>query len=183
MAKTKEMIRDFRKDKMAVTPLSITGQQVEIVDSFQFSGTTIANTLQRDLNAESIPKMAQQRMLFFLCQLKKFRVNKSILTQSYRAIIESVLTFSVTVWYGSASLHNKNMLEGIVKAASNIILRKATTIISVSSHPANHLFELLPSGKRFRSTSSFPLGSGSGLSTPSLWEAVQSYQSQNHPLW
>ena len=70
------------------------------------------------------------------------------------------------MWYGSAILHNKNMLEGIVKVASNItgcglpsiesicathILRKATTIISDPSHPANHLFDLHPSGKRFRS--------------------------------
>ena len=110
-------------------------------------------------------KPSQQRM-FLLYQLKKFKVSKSILTQIYRAIIDSVSTFSITVWYGSASLHNKNMLEGIVKAASNIIgcelpsiesiyatriLRKATTIISDPSHPANHLFDLHPSGKRFRS--------------------------------
>ena len=58
------------------------------------------------------------------------------------------------------------MLEGIVKTASKITgsklpliksiyttrtLRKATTIISDSTHPANHLFESVPSGKRFRS--------------------------------
>ena len=165
VAKTKEMIIDFRKDKMSVAPLAIKGQQVGIVDSFKFLGTTIADTFKWDINAESIAKEAQQRM-FFLCQLKKFRVSKILLTQIYRAIIESVLPFSTTVWCGSASLHNKNMLEGIVKAASNIIgcelpsiesiyatsiLRKATTIISDSSHPAKHLFELLPSGKRFRS--------------------------------
>ena len=63
VAKTKEMIRDFRKDKMAVTPLSITGQQVEIVDLFKFLGTTNANTLKWDINAESIAKKAQQRVL------------------------------------------------------------------------------------------------------------------------
>ena len=58
--------------------------------------------------------------MFFLRQLKKFRVNKTILTQFYQAAIESVLTFSITVWFGSASIHNKNMHEGIVKTASNI---------------------------------------------------------------
>ena len=104
--------------------------------------------------------------MFFLRQLKKFRVNKTILTQFYQAVTESVLTFSITVWFGSASIHNKNMLEGIVKTASKITgsklpsiesiyttrtLRKATTIISDSTHPANHLFESLPSGKQFRS--------------------------------
>ena len=117
------------------------------------------------ISAEIIAKKAQQRM-FFLRQLKKFRVNKTILTQFYQAVTESVLTFSITVWFGSASIHNKNMLEGIVKTASKITgsklpsiesiyttrtLRKATTIISDCTHPANHLFESLPSGKRFRS--------------------------------
>ena len=58
------------------------------------------------------------------------------------------------------------MLEGIVKIASKITgsklpsiesiyttrtLCKATTIISDSTHPANHLFESFPYGKRFRS--------------------------------
>ena len=95
VAKTKDMIIDFRKDKMAVTPLAIKGQ-VEIVDSFRFLGTTIANTLKWDINAESIAKKAQQ-CIFFLRQLKKFRVSKSMLTQSYRAIVESMLTFSVTL--------------------------------------------------------------------------------------
>ena len=104
--------------------------------------------------------------MFFLRQLKKFRVNKTILTQFYRAVNESVLTFSITVWFGSASIHNKNTFEGIVTTASKITgskppsiesiytartLRKATTIISDCTHPKNHLFESLPSGRRFRS--------------------------------
>ena len=146
-------------------PLDIGEQQDELVDSFKFLGTTIANTLKWDINAETIAKKAQQRM-FFLCQLKKFRVNKTILTQFYQAVIESVLTFSITVSFGSARIHSKNMLERIVKTASKITgsklpsiesiyttrtLRKATTIISDSTHPANHLFESFPSGKRFRS--------------------------------
>ena len=48
VAKTKEMIIDFRKNKTAMTPLPIREQQVELVDSFRFLGTTIANTLKRD---------------------------------------------------------------------------------------------------------------------------------------
>ena len=97
VAKTKEMMIDFRRNKTAMTPLTIREQQVELVDSFRFLGTTIANTLKWDINAEIITKKAQQRM-FFLRQLKKFRVNKTILTQFYRAVTESVRTFSITVW-------------------------------------------------------------------------------------
>ena len=150
VAKTKEMIIVFKKNKTAMPPLAIGEQQVELVDSFKFLGTTIANTLKWDINAETIAKKAQQHT-FFLRQLKKFRVSKTVLTQFYRAAIESVLTFSITVWFGSAGIHNKNMHEGIVKTASKITgsklpliesiyttrtLRKATTIISGSTHPA-----------------------------------------------
>ena len=135
---------------------------MKLVDSFRFLVTTIANTLKCDIIAEIIAKKAQKCM-FFLRQMKKFRVNKTILIHT---VIESVLIFSITVWFGSASIHNKKMLEGIVKTASKITgsklpsiesiyttrtLRKATTIISDCTHPANHLFESLPSRKRFRS--------------------------------
>ena len=60
VAKTKEMIIDFRKNKTAMPPLAIGEQQAELVDSFKFLGTTIANTLKWDINAEIIAKKAQQ---------------------------------------------------------------------------------------------------------------------------
>ena len=81
-------------------------------------GTAITNTLKWGIDAETIAKKTQQRMFFFR-RLKKFRVNKPILIQFY-FLNESVLTFSITMWYGSASVHNKNMLKGIVKTASKI---------------------------------------------------------------
>ena len=82
MAKTKGMIVDFRKNKTAMPPLPVGEQQVELVDSFKFLGTTIATTLKWDINAEIIANEAQQRM-FILRQRKMFRVNKTILTQGH----------------------------------------------------------------------------------------------------
>ena len=54
VAKTKEMIIDFTKKKTAMPPLAIGEQQVELMDLFKFLGTTIANTLKWDINAEII---------------------------------------------------------------------------------------------------------------------------------
>ena len=45
VAKTKEMIIDFRKNKTAMTPLAIREQQVVLVESLKFLGTTMANIL------------------------------------------------------------------------------------------------------------------------------------------
>lgn len=46
VAKTKEMIIYFMKNKTTVTPLAIREQHVELVVSFKFMGTTITNTLK-----------------------------------------------------------------------------------------------------------------------------------------
>ena len=107
-AKSKEIIIDFRKNKTAITPLIISKQQAKLVDSFKFLGTTIANTLKWGINAEPIAKKAQQRM-FFLRQLKKFRVSNR-----------------------SASIHNKNMVDGIVKTATKISGGKRPSVESRS---------------------------------------------------
>ena len=164
VAKTKEMVIDFRKNKLPLTPLEINGELVEQVDSFRFLGTVISSDLSWDQNTEPIVKKCQQR-LHFLRQLKKFRLNQAILVQFYRATVESILCFSVTVWFSGASARDKDQLERIVRQASRIVgcelpsiaslyisrlVRRVRGIVSDSSHPANHLFELLPSGRRFR---------------------------------
>ena len=61
--------------------------------------------------------------MYFLRQLKKFGVNRDILTQFYRAVIESILTFPIAVWYGSTTQAEKNSLDRIVRTASKIVGR------------------------------------------------------------
>lgn len=164
VSKTKEVIVDFRKVKTPMLPLVIKDQAVEVVQTFKFLGSVISNDLKWEENTSGVRKKSQQRM-FFLRQLKKFGVSQNILLQFYRAIIESVLTYSLTTWYGSTSQQDKTDLERVVKTASKIVgcdlpsletlyhqrvLRRAKSIISDVSHPASHLFQLLPSGRRYR---------------------------------
>ena len=85
----------------------------------------------------------------------------------YRAVIESVLVFSVTVWFKSIIQKETLRLNRVMKTASRIIgrdlpsleilyqqrlLERATLISQDSSHPAHNLFEPLPSSRRLRST-------------------------------
>ena len=130
-------------------------QVVQRVVSFKFLGTIISSTLKWEDNI-TIIKKAHQR-LFFLCQLKKFGVACKGMQQFYRTTIESVLTFSITVWYGN-SVQQRMQLDRIVHTASKIRLppisdiyeprihRRGLTILQVKSHPANSLFNSLPSG-------------------------------------
>ena len=162
--KTKEVIVDFRKNKSEIPPLEIQGKLVEQVEHFRFLGTIVKNDLKWDENCTKAISKAKQR-LYFLRQLRKFKASIPIMLQFYRAVIESVLTFSIGVWYGAATQDDKDKLESIVLSASKIIgcplpslddiyskrtRKRARMIARDSSHPANEIFELLPSGRRYR---------------------------------
>ncbi|XP_070180310.1 muscarinic acetylcholine receptor DM1-like [Littorina saxatilis] len=157
--KTKEVVIDPRRKKDPILPLEINGEAVEQVSSFKFLGTLISEDLKWDGNTKSIIKKCQQR-LHFLRQLRKFRMSQQIMAQFYRAVVETTLCFSITVWYGSTTEKEKQLLESIVRTASKIAGcdfpsvasifelrsgRKAGKIVRDPSHPANHFFEPLPS--------------------------------------
>ncbi len=72
----------------------------------------------------------------------------------------------ISVWYGNATNQDCKALQRVVRLAERIsgsalpslqdiylkrCRSRAAKIIKDSNHPGNHLFRLLPSGKRFRS--------------------------------
>jgi len=115
ISKTKELVVDFRKTSSPPHTLSINGVEVERVTSFQFLGTTIQESLSWELNANI--KISKAQRLHFLRQLKKFGVSRVAMTHFYRSTIESVLTFSMLVWFGQ----DKTRMETVVRRASKII--------------------------------------------------------------
>jgi hypothetical protein len=164
VTKTKEMVFDRRKKKTPLLPLTIRGVNVEQVDSFKFLGVTISNDLSWAVHTDLSVKKAHQR-LYFLRQLRKFKVSSSIMSQFYRAAVESLLTFSITVWYSSSCQFEKEKLEKVVRAASRIVgrdlpsieslytlrmMKKCRSIMRDPTHPASHLFQSLPSGRRLK---------------------------------
>ncbi|PWA32443.1 hypothetical protein CCH79_00018789 [Gambusia affinis] len=107
---------------------------------------------------------AQQR-LYFLRILKKNSLPSDLLQAFYHCSIESVLTYSLCVWYGSSTSSDKKALQMVVRAAERTIgcplptmeqiytsrlRKKVMDILNDSSHPGHGLFQLLPSGKRYR---------------------------------
>ena len=105
--------------------------------------------------------------MYFLRQLKKLGLVREVLLQFYRAVIESVLCFSLSAWFGSTTKDQRRRLSRVVKNAGLIIecelpsleemylcLRRSVArskrIIADQSHPAYGLFQLLPSGRRYR---------------------------------
>lgn len=162
--KTVEMVADFRRSPAQTAPLSLCNSPVKTVESFRFLGTIIAQDLRWAENITSITKKAQQRM-FFLRQLRKFNMPQKVMVEFYTAIIESILTSSITVWFAASTAKDKGRLQRIIRSAEKVIgcdlpalldlfhsrtSRRAGKIIADPSHPGHHLFQRLPSGKRFR---------------------------------
>ncbi|KAK3521157.1 hypothetical protein QTP70_000517 [Hemibagrus guttatus] len=104
------MVVDFRRNPLALPPLTIMDSTVATVESFRFLGSTISQDLKRERHIDSIVKNAQLR-LFFLRQLKKYILPQERLTQFYSAVIESVLCTSITVWFGSATKSDEDISE------------------------------------------------------------------------
>ncbi|KAK3533800.1 hypothetical protein QTP70_029508, partial [Hemibagrus guttatus] len=96
--KTVEMIVDFRKDP---APLP---------------RTTITKELKWEQNISSLAKKAQQRM-YFLRELKKFLLPVKMLVNFYTAIVESILTSYITVWFAAATARDKAKLQRVIHSA------------------------------------------------------------------
>ncbi len=150
--KTVDMIVDFRRNPPALLH-SPSYSTVTAVDSFRLLGTTISQDL----------KWVTQQRLNFLRQLRKFNLPQELLKQFYSATIESVNN-----WFSSATKSDLRRLWRVVRTAERIIgtilptlqelhlsrvSKRAVKITLDPSHPAHFLFELLPSGRRYRALS------------------------------
>ncbi len=102
----------------------------------------------------------------FFRRLKRASLPPPILTTFYRGTIESVLTSCITVWYGNCCAADRKTLQRTVNTAAKIIgaplpsildifltrcSSKAKSIVEDPTHPSHSLFQLLPSGRRYRS--------------------------------
>ncbi len=151
----KIVVVDFRRtNSIDHPPLTIDSSTVERVSSTKFLGLHITEDLTWSTNTMSLSKKAQQR-LHFLRRLKRASLPPPILTTFYRGTIESVLTSCITVWYGNCSAADHKTLQRTVNTAAKITGAPLPSILDIflarCSSKTNSLFQLLPSGRRYRS--------------------------------
>ena len=164
IVKTKEMVADFRKKTPPVPELIIDDVAVERVAEYRYLGTVLDNNLTFDRYVDTIHKKSQSR-IYCLQKLRNIDVASDILEMYYRACIQSVLTLSFICWYGSLGVRGKKVLNDVVNVCSKVIgkkqacmqdlyerrlKRKARQIAGDQSHVLAKFFELLLSGRRYR---------------------------------
>ena len=104
--------------------------------------------------------------MYLIRKLKTFDVDKKMLEMIYRSLVESILTFNIVTFYGHLTVKQKNRLNKIVNIATKFInlkqkslndlyqqaisKKKRRSIINDPTHPLHSCFEIMPSGKRYR---------------------------------
>lgn len=81
---------DFRKRPSLSLPLEINASAVSTAEIFKFLGTIISHNLKWEYNLTAITNKTHQQM-YFIYQLKKFKLSWTILIQFYTSIIKSIL--------------------------------------------------------------------------------------------
>ncbi len=93
---------DFSRQNREHTPITIEKTPVERVNSFKFIGVHITEDLTWSTHTDAVLKKAHQR-LFFLRRLRKFGMSPSIVRSFYSCTVESILTCSITAWFGNST--------------------------------------------------------------------------------
>lgn len=160
--KTKEMV--FNSPTPSLNHVSINGIAIEQVDTFKYLGLTLDNNFTFEHHIMDINKRSQQR-LHVLRTLSALHVAPHLLLLLYKSIIQSILLYCSSCFYTMLSVSNRNKLLRISHIASKIIrsptpniselnieaiARLARSIVSDTEHPLHNFFQLLPSGRRYR---------------------------------
>ena len=159
--KTKEMIFDFRKNKCLPENIVINNEPVERVTQYKYLGVVIDNQLTGTQNTDMVYKKGQQR-LHFMRVLNNLQINNNILDLFYKSVIESVLGFSIAIWYGKLKVKDKGKLNKIVRTARKLkakvdsldglynknVIQMVKKIMADEQHPLYSNYVFLRSGKR-----------------------------------
>ena len=91
---------DARKSKKKTpVPITIQGEEVEIVDTYKFLGVHLNKDLDWRNNTEAVYKKGQSR-LYLLRRLKSFNVCSRLLYMFYQSVVSSILLYAVVCWGG-----------------------------------------------------------------------------------
>lgn len=104
MSKTKEMVVNFRREKQRChyTPLRIYRTLVESTHNYRYLRVQISVDLTWTTHISTPVKKVRQ-CLYHLRWLRKCKISAVLQRTFYNTAVESVVSGSITVWYGSCT--------------------------------------------------------------------------------
>ena len=162
--KTKEMVIDYRSSDVTHTKLYIENKLVESVEEYKYLGVTIDVNFNFHKHCDALYKKLLSRM-YFVRKLHRIGLECTIMDLFYSSILQSVIIFAITCWYGNCTKDAKSKIIRIINNCRKLgvntvdildIYKKCTmkrfkSIRSDPSHPLYDHYQMLPSGRRFRS--------------------------------
>lgn len=102
----------------------------EIVNHFKYHGTLIDSKMSfQDNTYYDIKKC--MHCLFLIRKLRSSDVSQNILEIVYMSLVESMLTYNITSWYGYLNCKQKNTLTRVINIASKVIGKPQRTLNQV----------------------------------------------------
>ena len=149
-------------------PVLMDDTPIEQVVKYKYLGIQMDNQLNWSTHVDYLCSKLAQR-LHFLRRLRLFGVSTAIMTVFYDAVLGSIIRYGMAVWFGTLTVQTRSKINKLVNTAMKTIGRKDAiplqaiyeeTVLSMAHRILNdpdHLllqeYELLPSGRRFRTCS------------------------------
>ncbi|KAI4876067.1 hypothetical protein NFI96_010445 [Prochilodus magdalenae] len=105
-------------------PVTIDGEEVEVVGTYKYLGVHLDNKLDWSSNTCAVFKRGQSR-LYSLRKLRSFGVRTKLLRTFYQSAVASAIFCSVVCWGNSI---NKTAINKLVKKAGSVIGLKLDTL-------------------------------------------------------
>ncbi len=129
VTKTKELVVDLRRLKAPVTPTSIKGVSVDVVEEYRYLG--VYHKLNWCKNVDTVYRKGQSR-LYFLRLLRSFNICRTMLSMFYESVVASAIMYAVVCWGSSLRVRDINRLNRIIKKAGHVVGEELDSLIEVS---------------------------------------------------
>jgi len=116
IAKTKQLVVDFRKQPTHPKPVSIRGIEVDIVEEYKYLGVHTDNKMDWTKNTEALYKKGQS-----LQRLRSFTVCKTMLQIFYHSVVASVIFYAVVCWGSRVKAADANRLNKLIRKAGSVL--------------------------------------------------------------
>jgi len=130
IAKTKELVVDFRKQPTHPKPVSIRGTEADIVEEYKYLGVHIDNNMDWTKNTEALYKKGQSR-LYFLRTLRSFNICKTMLQMFYHLVVASIIFYAVVCLGNRVKAADANRLNKLIRKAGAVLGVELESVVEV----------------------------------------------------